>query len=249
MRHVVWFSCGAASAVAARLCMDAHPDTTTVVYCDTSASEHRDNMRFFADVERWVGAPIVKLRSEKYRDVDDVFEQTRYMAGLAGARCTVEMKKVPRFKFQKADDIHVFGMTADEVPRIERLENNNPELSLLWILRDMGITKRMCYDVLSKARIAIPLMYRFGYKHNNCIGCVKATSPKYWSAIKRDFPDVFERRVKQSRDIGCRLVRVDGQRVFLDEMPVGDYDLFDDEQLTCGPECAEGGWSWQVIAQ
>jgi hypothetical protein len=62
---------------------------------------------------------VVLIRSEQYATVDEVFEQTRYMAGIAGARCTTELKKRPRLAFQRPDDVHVFGYTLEEAGRIE----------------------------------------------------------------------------------------------------------------------------------
>lgn len=238
---IVWFSCGAASAVAAKLAVEKYGASreVVVVYCDTSRSEHPDNLRFLADVERWIGQPVLRLRSEKYATVDEVFERTRYMSGVDGARCTVEMKKVPRFAFQRADDLHLFGLTADEESRIADFIENNPELDLDWILRDtdVGITKNDCYVRLMNAGIDLPAMYRLGYDHNNCMGCVKATSPGYWSKIREDFPDVFARRAAQSRALGVRLVRVRGERIFLDELPAGRFPM-ERENLSCGPDCA-----------
>jgi 3'-phosphoadenosine 5'-phosphosulfate sulfotransferase (PAPS reductase)/FAD synthetase len=244
-RHVAWFSCGAASAAASKIAVERWPDTV-VVYCDTSRDEHPDNARFFADVERWLGTRIVRL-SSKYASVEDVFEQTRYMSGIAGARCTVEMKMVPRFRFQRADDIHVFGFTADEGKRLRDFEQNNPELAVAWVLRDAGITKRECYSMLSAAGIELPAMYRLGYKNNNCIGCVKATSPAYWAKVRHDFPEVFARRASQSRELGVRLARVNGKRIFLDELPADDrFAQYQLEDISCGPEC--GGSSPAIDA-
>lgn len=51
-RIVVWFSCGAASAVAAKLALEKYGTRACVVYCDTMKSEHPDNVRFFDDVQR-----------------------------------------------------------------------------------------------------------------------------------------------------------------------------------------------------
>lgn len=65
-RIVVWFSCGAASAMAAKLAVEKYGERCIVVYCDTSKSEHPDNLRFLADVERWIGKPVLRIRSEKY---------------------------------------------------------------------------------------------------------------------------------------------------------------------------------------
>lgn len=234
-RVVVWFSCGAASAVAAKLTVDSHANVD-VVYCDTMASEHPDQQRFFDAVQAWIGQPIVRLKSEKYASVDDVFAQTRYMAGIAGARCTVEMKKIPRFAYQEPDDTHVFGLTADEPERIAQFERNNHDLKLRWVLQDAGYSKARCLEEVDRAGIELPAMYRLGYANNNCLGCVKATSGRYWNMIRRDFPEVFQRRCEQSRELGVRLTRVRGERIFLDELPE-DYLSGDLENISCGPDC------------
>lgn len=239
-RVVAWFSCGAASAVAAKTALEMFPGRVTVVYCDTMSAEHPDNARFFADVEKWLGVSILKIKSDKFASVDDVFEKRRYMSGREGAVCTVQMKKVPRFNFQKADDIHVFGFTADEKKRIRDFEKNNIDMDLRWVLAERNITKKDCYAALSMAGITLPAMYLLGYRNNNCIGCVKATSPAYWAKIRRDFPDVFAKRSAQSRDIGCRLTRVKGKRIFLDELPDGDFGRYKAEDISCGPECSGG---------
>lgn len=235
MRRIVWFSCGAASAVAAKLAVEKYGQLCQVVYCDTMATEHQDNQRFFTDVERWIGRRIVVIKSNRYGTVDEVFEKRRYMSGIAGAICTTEMKKAPREAFQFQDDVHLFGYTYDEQVRADDFEHNNPPLSLEWILIDQFITKAECLRRLRQAGIGLPAMYGLGFEHNNCIGCVKATSPGYWNRTRRLFPDVFARRARQSRAIGARLARLDGERVFLDELPA-DADAPDDA-IDCGPVC------------
>lgn len=232
-RHVVWFSCGAASACVAKL---APPDAR-IVYCDTMNSEHPDNQRFFNDVQDWVGRPIHRIRSNTYISIDHVFEKTRYMAGIQGARCTVEMKKVPRFEFQRPDDIHYFGLTFDEQLRIRRFKANNPDLNLEWVLEDQIITKQGCYDMVAAAGIALPVMYSLGFKNNNCIGCVKATSAVYWDKVRKHFPVEFAKRAAQSRALGVRLARYKDVRVFLDELPGADDTQ--EEDIECGPVCLQ----------
>lgn len=236
-RVIAWFSCGAASAVAAKLSIEKHGSNCTPVYCDLFASEHPDNRRFFEDVEAWLGVPIKVISSSKYKTVDECFDHFSFMSGVKGAQCTVQMKKVPRFDFQEADDIHVFGYTVEEKKRRDDFEEHNPELFLEWPLIEAGYTKQHCMSVLARAGIKLPAMYWLGYKNNNCLGCVKATSPAYWNKIRRDFPEVFARRAEQSRRIGCKLVRVKGIRIFLDELSDGTLEDFD-EDLSCGPHCA-----------
>lgn len=247
-RVVVWFSCGAASAVAAKLAVEKYPDCQ-VVYCDTLATEHSDNARFFQDIQRWIGKTITVIKSAKYTDVDEVFERERYMAGIAGARCTVEMKKVPRMAYQRPDDVHVFGYTVDEQKRIKDFRANNPELNLEWILADNFIRKTDCYRMLTEAGIKLPEMYALGFEHNNCVGCVKATSPTYWQRVAKYFPVDFARRAKQSREIGARLVRIDDVRVFLDELDLSRNFNEPDGDIECGPYCSgQEVLSFEVVA-
>lgn len=245
-RVLVWFSDGAASAVAAKLAIQKH-GAVEVLKCDTTSTEHPDNLRFRADVERWIGQPVTLLRSDRYRDIDDVFERTRYMAGNAGARCTTELKKLVRRAYEREGDTHVFGYTADEPSRVRDFEVNNPELVCHWILVEQGIRKDDCYQILSDAGIALPAMYAVGFEHNNCLGCVKASSPAYWNRTRRLFPDVFARRARQSREIGARLVRVAGVRIFLDELAPDAGAGESDGDIECGPFCVvpdQGSLNW-----
>ena len=235
-RRIVWFSCGAASAVAAKIATDRY-DNVAVVYCDLFSDEHPDNRRFFDDVQEWIGQPIRTIQSGKYSSVNDVFAARRYMAGIAGAPCTVEMKKVPRFAFQQPDDIHIFGFTSDEQHRITRFDEYNPGLATQHILSENEVTKAGCLAEIEDAGIELPALYLLGYRNNNCLGCVKATSATYWNMIRRDFPDVFNLRAGQSREYGTRLTRVQGVRVFLDELPADYLPAEPMENVQCGPDC------------
>jgi hypothetical protein len=238
-RVISWFSCGAASAVASKLAIASFaPVPVIIANCDTRMSEHPDNYRFSKDCEKWFGQPIVYLRNKEYRDVDEVFIQTKYMSGIRGARCTTELKKIPRLKFAEPDDIHIFGFTYDEKKRVRDFEQRNPDMLLKWILVDNFITKQGCYTMLKDAGIELPQMYKLGFDNNNCPGCVKASSPYYWDLVRLNFPEIFRRRCEQSRAIGCRLVQFKGKRIFLDELPAGPFKKHKrKENLSCGPEC------------
>lgn len=217
-RTISWFSAGAASAVATKM-MLARGDVTPV-YCATN-SEHPDNERFIADCEKWFGVSVTHMSSDKYADAWDVWERRRYLAGIDGAPCTVELKVEPRIRFQRPDDIHVFGYTADgpDIARANRLRENYPELTIETPLIDGGINKQACLAMIERAGIKLPVLYGLGFPNNNCIPCVKATSPAYWALVRKNFPDKFERMVKLSRELDVRLCRIDGARAFIDEIP------------------------------
>ena len=230
-RTIGWFSCGAASAIACKL-TGAEP-----VYCETGA-EHPDNERFMASCEAWLGKKVTRLRSDEYRDTWDVWEKTRWLAGINGARCTVELKVGPRLAFQRPTDIHVFGYTADgpDVARAERLRANYPELAILTPLIERGLTKASCLDMIIRAGIQLPPMYALGFQNNNCIPCVKATSPAYWALIRQHFPAEFDRMAKLSRELDVRLCRIDDERRFIDEIPA-DQDTTAPLQPACDFLC------------
>lgn len=216
-RRIAWFSCGAASAVAAKI---SNPDV--IAYCETG-SEDKDNARFMADCEPWFGKRITKLLNSEYRDVWAVWEKRRYISGINGAPCTGELKIKPRLEFQQAGDIHVFGYTADsgDIQRADALRENWPDLNIETPLIDQGITKAACFSLIKSAGIDLPRVYAMGFPNANCIPCCKATSPSYWSLIRKEFPLEFNRMAALSRELGARLSRVNGERVFIDEIPDG----------------------------
>jgi hypothetical protein len=240
MKKIVWFSCGAASAIAAKLAVEKYDDCE-VVYCDTLAYEHPDNVRFLADVSDWLKRSIKILKSAKYTDIYDVFDKTGWMVGVGGARCTTELKKNVRKEYAGPHDLHIFGLTVDEAVRIDRFEDQNPEVECDWLLYDQGVTKADCYSRLVAAKIGLPTMYKLGYNNNNCIGCVKGQAG-YWNKIRIDFPEAFDKMAKQERKMNVAINKSyagDGKRkrVFLDELDPSagrDVPLPD---IECGALC------------
>ena len=241
-RVLIWFSCGAASAVAAKQGLEKYPDAE-ILYCDTLAYEHPDNMRFLQDVSTWLDRPIKLLRSPKYKDIFDVFDKTGWLVGVGGARCTTELKKNVRKQYSTEGDLQLFGLTSEEEKRIERFEDQNPEVWAEWILRDQEITKSACYRILQQAGIELPTMYKLGYNNNNCIGCVKGQMG-YWNKIRVDFPEAFERMARQERKMNvaiCKSYAGDGKRkvVFLDELDPEAGRAVPLPDIECGVLCVD----------
>ena len=221
-RVLSWFSRGAASAVATKLAIGQfHNYKVVPTLCETG-SEHPDNARFGFECEKWFGRPIVTLRSEVYQDTWDVWEKRRYIAGIDGAPCTVALKIEPRVAFQRPDDIHVFGYTADarDVERARKLREHFFELDIRTPLIERGITKAACIDLLRRAGLSEPLTYALGLPNANCIPCPKATSPAYWALIRKRFPDLFWRMARLARELDVRLARINDERIFIDDIPI-----------------------------
>tara|TARA_R110000803_G_scaffold157521_1_gene221859 strand:- start:30 stop:869 length:840 start_codon:yes stop_codon:yes gene_type:complete len=228
-RTVSWFSCGAASAVATKLAL-SEGGKVTIAYCEV-AEEHPDNKRFLKDCEEWFGQEIIILGNDKYnRSIYEVFEKTRYLVGPAGARCTKELKKTVRLKFELPTDRQVFGYTVEEQRRADRFIDANAQVDVWPILIERGLKKSDCLAIIQDSGIELPEMYKLGYKNNNCMGCVKNCTPKYWKKIKIDFPEMFEKMNKIEQHLGRSVCQLD-MKLVKNKYPekykeLGSPDLF-----------------------
>lgn len=219
----VWFSCGAASAVAAYKTIEKYGITHTIrIINNPVIEEDSDNIRFLKDVEKWLGVEVETARNPKFPDNSavSVWDKRKFMSGVAGAPCTTELKKNARYLWEKENkpDYHVLGFTFDEVKRHDRFIISERD-NVLPVLIDHRITKSDCYKILQDQGIQLPRVYTQGYPNANCIGCVKATSPTYWNHVREKHESVFNERAEQSRRLGAKLVRYKGERIFLDELP------------------------------
>jgi len=241
-RIVNWFSCGAASAVASKMAITrAAPDQEVVTaYCQIR-EEHPDNMRFLKDCEEWLGQEIIILGNDKYsRSIYEVFWRTRFLKGPSGARCTGELKKAVRHDFQKPNDLLVMGYTVGEEGRLDRFLAANNDARVWPILQECGISHSDCLAMIERAGIELPVMYKLGYRNNNCIGCVKGEAG-YWNKIRVDFPDVFKRMSDMERLLGRTVCKIEkgGKilRVPLKELPPEQGDYPNEPDIDCSIFC------------
>lgn len=248
-RIVIWFSAGVTSAIAAKIAVEKYRGVLPVHLVNTdTGSEDEDNFRFMEDVSRWLDIPLEVIRNEKYADTFAVFEKARFFKNQYGAKCTLELKKVPRRLYEDlAGDLQVFGYDADEKARAERFVENNPEVTAWFPLLEQAITKNEARQMLIQAGIQEPRTYAEGFKNANCLarGCVKGGSG-YWNHIRKMRPEVFDNMAKEERKIGFAICSREqrgpnGERVkipvYLDELPpdAGNYDA--EPAFQCGLFC------------
>lgn len=241
---VVWFSSGAASAVAWMKTIEKYGNRCNIVAVNNPvAEEDEDNIRFAHDVSNWIGKEITFWKHPEFPSASavDIWDKRKFMSSPKGAPCTLILKKQARQDYESKHrvDWHVLGFTADERKRYDRFvltERSN----VLPILIEAGITKDQCFKILLDAGISLPRVYLEGYPNANCIGCVKATSPTYWNLVRETRPDVFEARAEQSRRIGAKLTRYKGKRIYLDELPAdAKGHSLKSMNIECGIFCEE----------
>lgn len=257
---IIHFSCGATSAIAGAIALKTNPDAE-IIYADTGA-EHPDNARFMSDCEeKLFKKKVTVLKNPDYKDLYDYLEKNKRIGFVHGAPCTTDLKKMvirDYLGIRLLEEKHVYGYDVGEPERIKRYRENNPEIQMILPLIDHNLSKANCLALLMRFEIEIPSMYKLGYSHSNCIGCVKG-SQGYWEAIRQDFPFIFDWFAKHERNIGALVDKEnkDGERkgaainktyaggdgrkrLFLDEWPEG---IKADRQfeIACGYTCGMVG--------
>jgi hypothetical protein len=227
---VCWFSTGVSSFVACYLAKDIDK----VIYTHIE-NQHPDSLRFLEDCEKILGRNIEILQSPYFKSVDDVILGTRYINGPAGAACTRILKRQVRKQWEAENPgrhTYIWGLDAKEKVRAEHMVENMPQFDHKFPLIEAGITKERAHGIAKSLGIQRPAMYDLGYPNNNCIGCVKG-GMGYWNKIRRDFPEVFDRRAKQERIIGHSCIK----GIYLDELDPNrgkmNLEIFPD----CGVAC------------
>jgi hypothetical protein len=95
--NILWFSSGCSSALTWHL---ARNKIDAAIYIDIQ-DQHPDTHRFNQDVSRWIGKPFETLRSDRYKNVEEVVLSTAYVNGPGGASCTQKLKKNVRKQWEK----------------------------------------------------------------------------------------------------------------------------------------------------
>lgn len=207
---VCWFSAGVSSFIAGYLVRET---IDKFVYCHID-DQHPDTLRFLKDCEKTLGREIEIIQSQ-YKNVDNVIQAFQFINSRYGAKCTDILKKRVRkeWEYGKSDLTYIWGYDVSERHRAERIIESDDKHKHEFPLIDKSLTKEDCHALLKQLGIARPAMYDLGYKNNNCIGCVKG-GMGYWNKIRKDFPEVFERRAKQERMVGHTCIK----GIYLDEL-------------------------------
>ena len=78
----VWFSCGAASAVAAKMAIDLYGHTNHIRVLNNPVKEEgEDNRRFCRDVGQWLGVEIEEVKHRRFprASAEEVWDHEKAM--------------------------------------------------------------------------------------------------------------------------------------------------------------------------
>lgn len=234
-----WISAGISSFIAGYLERETIDE---FIYIDV-ADQHYDSMRFVKDCEKLLGKEIQIMQSDRYSSVEDVILGYGVIKNPYNgfAPCTNVLKKEVRKIWEQEHNncllTYVWGFDVDEKHRAENLIDAQPSQQHVFPLIEKGLTKQDCHAMAERLGIKRPYMYDMGYQNNNCVGCVKG-GMWYWNKIRRDFPDVFEKRAKMERFIGASILKDhEGTPIYLDELEPNRGRKEDEISTDCGVMC------------
>ncbi len=214
---VVWLSAGISSFIAGYLVKETVDEW---IYIDVK-DQHPDSMRFVHDCEKILGREVTILKSSKYEDVEDVCRNAGLINTPFGAPCTGQLKKAVRKEWERSfmekyghmNLTYVWGFDRAEAKRAENMRLNFPEFDHEFPLIDRYLSKEDAHSLSMELGLKRPVMYDLGFPNNNCIGCIKA-GQYTWNLVRKHFPEVFEKRAKLERELGCSCMN----GLYLDEL-------------------------------
>lgn len=197
MKHIISYSGGVGSAMAASLVVRKHgPDNCVLLFADTLV-EDEDLYRFNSDIERVLGVKITTISAGM--TPWQVFEKEKFIGNSRIDPCSKYLKRELIRKHlkdnYKPEECYVYvGIDCLEEHRLPRIiENNKPfRYRSPLIEQDVCVLPETKADFCKSLSIDPPRLYALGFAHNNCGGfCVKPGLAQF-KALYENFPQRYK---------------------------------------------------------
>ncbi|CDN44014.1 phosphoadenosine phosphosulfate reductase family protein [Paenibacillus sp. P22] len=244
--HIIFFSGGKASLAVADWVQEQHPDDNIVLYFTDVLWENDDLYRFINEATDKLQLPLL-IHSAGINPIQLMFEKKMLYNSMIGD-CSKILKQRVSANFLKrgkkpeheewrnrqylraedfiTDATLYFGIGFDEMHRAPAIIKNWAPFPVEMPLIDHNIWKD---DVLKKYSIRQPVLYDYGFSHNNCNGrCVKAGQGHY-KLLKDRMPDVFQKIMEQEHYLK---ICVSAYRYITDDKVPEDERIPDDIRET-----------------
>lgn len=203
MKHIVQYSGGVGSAMAAYLVAQQVPKKDIILlFHDVLEGHDEDIYRFNADVSAFLGITITEYSLDK--TMWDLVKAHHTIPSIWKPFCTDELKlkmgeafynQLPYFAYHQdnkdAEELALYpdvpfilytGYCFGEEKRVDK-KNNITKITKYPVF-DAGLTSADCKRIISgEWGIKLPRPYLLGFEHNNCIPCFKSGSKDYWKLV------------------------------------------------------------------
>ena len=220
MKHIVCFSGGHSSAIAAvEVVRKFGVENTILLNHDLCPrTEDEDIKRFKNEVASYLGVPITYANMSGWEEKDqfDVcMEQGAFKYGIqSSALCTNQLKTKPFHRWLsenypvapqsvRSDVVIAYGFDENETIRITRrvgvmaVMGYQTEYPLTWSdrtireIEEVGIERPKTYSI---------------FNHANCTGCLKA-GKQHWFIVYCLYPEIWEKAKTAEKEIGYSILR------------------------------------------
>ena len=210
MKHVVMFSSGAGSWMAAKRVAAEHGTSRMVLLFADTLIEDEDNYRFLGEAAENVGAPLVTVADG--RTPWEVFRDVRYIGNSRIAQCSRLLKQKVCDDWLDAncdpsDTMTYLGIDWTEEHRVAGVEKRYRERAEKAGVEPFRVSAPLCSppylekrDVLQAMKndgLAPPRLYAMGFPHANCGGfCVRAGQAQF-ELLHRVLPERYRHHEEQ----------------------------------------------------
>lgn len=207
MSIIVALSGGKASAWCADFAFKNYNKDEIILYFNDTKWEHEDLYRFLNDISKHYNHPITY--DSDGRSPEDLFYDNNALANNRMPFCSRILKADRLQKFYKDGDTILFGISSDEEHRAKRIIEvyrfaslkKSKTAKIAFPLIENNINSLQIDSYLKSIGIEQPLLYKLGFKHNNCSGgCVRA-GKKHWKLLYEKLPQVYLERERVEREM------------------------------------------------
>lgn len=206
-RVICALSGGKASAWCAKWAFDNYPKEDIILYFNDTKWEHEDLYRFLDDLSKYFDHPITY--DNDGRSPEALFYDHRALANNRMPFCSHELKAERLQKFYRHGDTIVFGIGLDEPHRAKRIidvyesvgHRKKRYAKLAFPLISEGVTPRDINKWLHEVDILEPLLYRLGFKHNNCAGGCVRSGKGQWKLLLEKLPEIYAERERVEEEM------------------------------------------------
>ena len=210
MSVIVTLSGGKASAWCADMALKTFPKKEVILYFNDTKWEHPDLYRFLHDLESHFNHEIT-IDSDG-RSPEQLFKDENCLASNRWAFCSRILKAKRLQSFYKDGDVLIFGIGLTETHRADRICSVYQKVyaktkKRMTIRFPIIETKTTTIDIdswLCETGIEEPLMYKLGFKHNNCSGGCVRSGKKQWALLLEKIPEVYRERERVEEEMRQR---------------------------------------------
>ena len=218
MKHIVQFSGGAGSAMAAYLVAQKQPKKDIILlFHDVRGGHDEDMYRFNSDISKFLGIPITEFSD--HRTMWDLVKDNGYLPSIWMPFCTRILKleiadefyeQLPYFAYHYDNPGAEVMALYPDVPFIlytgyckgEERRAVKANYTTEYPVRDAGLTSDDCKRIIAEEwGIKLPRAYQW-FEHNNCIPCWKAGSKDYWRKVWKHYPERYQMAIEMEEYTG-----------------------------------------------